>query len=541
MFVTCTRISVFDSLVRKELKSKYNAGNPVLWFRVDSVLKLHVPPQSTKIQRMIGHLSLRNIGLATLVVAVYFVLKALRIFLFPRKGALVEQYPFESTIKLFQAQGYLLDLCYQYFTSEYKRTGKKTFILEVIGLPAFIMTTDVANVTHVLKTNYENYGKAHPMFKDKFQGLLGDGIFNADGQQWFAHRKTSAHLFKLSEFKSTVLDVFNDDLTTVIDYIKSKGQDSFDLHSLMHKFTLDSIAQIAFGMNLGCISDNEVQFANDFDYCTACINDSMVNPFWLFERFCTYNGWKYFCCLWRLNRFASKLIKERRAQVAAAPAGARSDLLTLYLNRDNFSAKGAEEDDDGANKKAGGYSDAFMEPTDQNLRDVILNMVIAGRDTTAQALSWTFYRLCIHPEVQVKVREEVRAAEGKMGAEARNSKGGYTYAFLQQLRYTEAVCNEALRLHPSVPKEGKCVMKGETLPDGTEVKRGDVLSFMPYCMGRDPDLWGPNCLEFVPERFLSMAKPNPFVFTAFQVRALLRLCCFTTLVSLHDTRMMSVS
>jgi cytochrome P450 len=213
-----------------------------------------------------------------------------------------------------------------------------------------------------------------------------------------------------------------------------------------------------------------------------------------------------------------KLIKERRAQVAAAPAGGRNDLLTLYLNRENFYAKGGDEDDDGGKKSAnGGYSDAFMEPTDQNLRDVILNMVIAGRDTTAQALSWTFYRLCIHPEVQNKVREEIRTVQAKLGADATNSSGGYTYAFLQQLRYTEAVCHEALRLYPSVPKEAKCVMKDDVLPDGTQVRKGDIVSFQAYSMGRDPDLWGENCNEFVPERFLTNTKPNPFIFTAFQV------------------------
>ena len=466
----------------------------------------------------LSHITFRNVGLAILVVVLVFVFKAIKIFLFPRPGAVKESYPFQNTIILAQSQEIILEICKKYFDLTYEQTKKKTFLLEVIGLPTFVMTVDVANVTHVLKTNFENYGKSAPIFKNKFQGLLGDGIFNADGQQWFAHRKTSAHLFKLSEFKSTVLDIFNHDLTIAIDYIKSKKNDSFDFQGLMHKFTLESISQIAFGLQLGCISDNEVEFANDFDYCTACINDSMINPFWIFERFFTPGGWRYFAALRRLNKFAAKLIKERRAQVAAAndtTSKPRNDLLSLYLNRDNFSRKD-REDDEGEKKSSGGYSDAFMEPTDQNLRDVILNMVIAGRDTTAQALSWTFYRLCIHPEVQLKVREELRAVAEKTHLSLQ-SPDTYSYAFLQQLRYTEAVCMEALRLHPSVPKEAKCVMQDEVLPDGTQVRKGDILSFQAWSMGRDPTLWGENAMDFVPERFLEQTKPNPFVFTAFQV------------------------
>ena len=478
---------------------------------------------------MLDNHVLRNIGLVSLVIVVIFVLKSLRIFFFPRKGGLPESYPFQNTIILFQSQNIILERCYEYFFDSYKRTGKKTFVLEVIGLPPMVMTIDVANVTHVLKTNFENYGKEGPIFKDKAQGLLGDGIFNADGQQWFAHRKTSAHLFKLSEFKTTVLDIFNHDLTIVIDYIKEKKDKSFDLQSLMHKFTLESISQIAFGLNLGCISDNEVEFANDFDYCTACINDSMVNPFWLFDRYCTYNGWKYFACLRRLNKFSKQVIQERRQQMAKQTSKGRSDLLSLYLDRDNFSRKSDHDEGEGEKKaEGGGYSDTFMEPTDQNLRDVILNMVIAGRDTTAQALSWTFYRLCIHPEVQIKLREEIESITAKFIAEGKtvDLSAGYSYAFLQQLKYTEAVCLEALRLHPSVPKEAKCVMKDEILPDGTPVRKGDILSFQAWSMGRDRDLWGPNAAEFVPERFLGTAKPNPFVFTAFQVCFIYFICSY---------------
>lgn len=473
---------------------------------------------------LLPHMTLRNVGVALIAVVVVFLMKGLKIFFFPRKGALKESYPFHNTILLAKSQNVLLELCLKYFMETNEKTKKKTFLLEVIGLPTFVMTIDVANVTHVLKTNFENYGKDAPIFKAKMQGLLGDGIFNADGQQWFAHRKTSAHLFKLSEFKSTVLDTFNHDLTTVVRYIQAKKGRTFDLHALMHKLTLESISKIAFGIQFGCISDNEVDFANDFDFCTACINDSMTNPFWLFDRYCTPTGWKYFYCLYRLNKFASKLIKERRKQMEVTEHNAnltgRSDLLSLYLNKDSFRKSGGEAEDgeDGKKSASSGYADAFMEPTDQNLRDVILNMVIAGRDTTAQALSWTFYRLCIHPEVQRKVREEIAAVSARSNIFAEE---GYTYAFIQQLKYTEAVCMEALRLHPSVPKEGKCVMKDDILPDGTPVKKGDILSFQAWSMGRDKDLWGENALEFEPERFLNNSKPNPFVFTAFQVRA----CC----------------
>ena len=97
------------------------------------------------------------------------------------------------------------------------------------------------------------------------------------------------------------------------------------------------------------------------------------------------------------------------------------------------------------------------------MRDVVLNFVIAGRDTTAQALSWSFFRLCKHPDIQQRVYDNItdvlRDRPEKL----------LTYELLQEMRYLDAFCMEVqtyitvtnqlmmqvLRLYPSVPKEVK--------------------------------------------------------------------------------------
>ena len=171
----------------------------------------------------------------------------------------------------------------------------------------------------------------------------------------------------------------------------------------------------------------------------------------------------------------------------------------MYLDKENF--------------ETGENDDLFIEPSDKNLRDVILNILIAGRDTTANALSWAFYRLCIHPEIQLKIRQEVSEV---LNSKDSNRSGFLNYEKVSALKYTEAFVMEVLRLHPSVPKEAKTVLKDDVLPDGTVVKRGDVVCFLPWAMGRDPKLWD-DPLEFKPERFLDKPKPSPFIYTAFQV------------------------
>jgi cytochrome P450 len=145
-------------------------------------------------------------------------------------------------------------------------------------------------------------------------------------------------------------------------------------------------------------------------------------------------------------------------------------------------------------------------------------MVIAGRDTTAQALSWAFYRLCLHKNIQDLVRKEVLEEVKKAHGAANNDKFtiALSYECLQQMKYLEAFCMEVLRLYPSVPKEAKSAFNDDTLPDGTKVMKNDIVCFTPWIMGRSTLLWGDDALDFKPERFFNAPKPSPFIFTAFQ-------------------------
>jgi cytochrome P450 len=318
-----------------------------------------------------------------------------------------------------------------------------------------------------------------------------------------------------------------------------------DIHDLLHRFTLESISRIAFGISLGCITNPEVNFAKDFDYCTNCVNDSFLNPMWLLERYFTPKGWKYFFCLFRINRYAKQIITERRNEVAAGKGLNKNDLLTLYLDKDSFkdifSSSSVSSDDTGTSTEKKEHLDTFMEPNDKNLRDVILNMVIAGRDTTAQALSWAFFCFCRYSAVQKKLRDEASRVyressssqgEGKSELDVLSSNdglGSVSFETLQHLKYTEAFCMEVLRLYPSVPKEAKEVSKDDILPDGTPIYVGDLAGFIPYAMGRDKDLWGEDAEEFHPERFLDLpAKHSPFKFIAFQVGNMLLVVLFSS-------------
>ncbi|XP_044983748.1 cytochrome P450 86B1-like [Hordeum vulgare subsp. vulgare] len=209
-------------------------------------------------------------------------------------------------------------------------------------------------------------------------------------------------------------------------------------------------------------------------------------------------------------RGASRRIRERRRddnlpreRATSADSNAdgsdAADLLTRYL---------ACQDEIG---KDGREFDRF-------LRDTTLNLMIAGRDTTSSALTWFFWLLSNNPDVETKVLAELRENLPSSGG-----GGGHhpSAADLKRLAYLHAALSESLRLYPPVLFEHKAGAQPDTLPSGPAVRpwRRVIVSF--YSMGRMEAVWGKDCLEFRPERWLTAAgrlRPEPsYKFVAFNL------------------------
>lgn len=152
----------------------------------------------------------------------------------------------------------------------------------------------------------------------------------------------------------------------------------------------------------------------------------------------------------------------------------------------------------------------------------VMNFMIAGRDTTANLLSWATYCIAQHPEVRDRVEAEVDAVLGAASPGASGSSAGpagdgpsYEQA-TKEMPFLHATCQETLRLYPSVPKDGKYAVADDVLPNGVKIRKGDLVAYLPYAMGRSERLW-PNALDFMPERFLGEgSRPSHYKFTAFQ-------------------------
>lgn len=142
----------------------------------------------------------------------------------------------------------------------------------------------------------------------------------------------------------------------------------------------------------------------------------------------------------------------------------------------------------------------------------MLTLPPLGRDTTAQALTWTFHLLMHHRYTLAKIRQEVQQAlqgqqthHGDAPATPTLQPVDPTLFTPASMPYTLAIFNEALRLYPPIPFEIKQTQSPTTLPDGTFLPQGSVVVWCPWAMNRSRLTWGDDADEFRPERWLVAA------------------------------------
>jgi cytochrome P450 len=268
-----------------------------------------------------------------------------------------------------------------------------------------------------------------------------------------------------------------------------------------------------------------------------------------------------------MDEFAKRVISGRRrtlealekSEPAGTPLGGGGefesssrlgpDLLSRFL--EDAAKKDAADKSTSSTSAAEDKAEARTGGSDQELRDIVLNFMIAGRDTTACALSWTLFELAKCPEAQQKLRAEFDAAVpfptdtpapctggdgSKEGSKEANKGSGVqdvSYEAVATLSYAHAVALEVLRLHPSVPKDLKVAVRADTLPCGTKIPAGCTVMWSPYAMGRDARYWA-DPLAFDPGRFLAaseggeksggqrVAEPSVFQYATFNAGP--RLC-----------------
>ncbi|XVE96466.1 hypothetical protein REPUB_Repub02eG0224400 [Reevesia pubescens] len=306
--------------------------------------------------------------------------------------------------------------------------------------------------------------------------FLGRGIFNVDGDSWrFQKKMASMELGKLS-IRSFAFEIINceikDRLIPLLSSVSaSKEQRALNLQDVFRRFSFDSIFRFSFGLDPRCLelSLPMSEFAKAFDLASKLSAERAMTAsplVWKIKRVLNLGSEKQLKkAIKVINILAKEVISQRRKMG--------------FLNHDDLLSR-------------------FMSTINDEtyLRDIVISFLLAGRDTVASGLTSLFWLLTKHPNVGSAIRREADRVIGQ-------NQELTSFEQLKELHYLQATVYESMRLYPPIQFDSKFCQDDDTLPDGSFLKRGTRVTYHPYAMGRIEEIWGPDCLEFKPERWLT--------------------------------------
>jgi len=326
----------------------------------------------------------------------------------------------------------------------------------------------------VLLTNQRNYRKSD--FLRRILGpLLGDGLLISEGELWRRQRRIAAPAFHAKRIAEFVTAMTSCAAATLERWRSMTGP--FDVATEMLALTLDIVARTMFSIDVG----GEIASLRRLTDIVVALRPSTLDLLGLPEWIPRRQPAAYRRAIAEFEALVSRLLAERRAD-----GRDRGDLLSMLLAaRDPETGEGM---------------------SDRQLRDEILTILLAGHETVANALTWTWYLLARHPEAEARLHEEL---DRVLGARVPG------FADLAELEWTRMVIEEAMRLYPPAHTVSRTAI-GEDRIGGVRVPPGAAITISAYLTHRNPNLW-PNPERFAPERFApeAVAQRHRFAYLPF--------------------------
>ncbi|KAL5583164.1 hypothetical protein UlMin_015606 [Ulmus minor] len=377
------------------------------------------------------------------------------------------------------------NLC-DWYTHLLRKSPTGTIHIHVLGNT---ITSNPENVEYMLKTQFGNFPKGKP-FSTILGDLLGRGIFNVDGDSWKFQRK-------MASLELGSVSVRSYALIPLLSSISRKEEENggiVDLQDVFRRFSFDNICRFSFGLDPGCLklSMPISDFASAFDLASnlSAQRAMTASPaIWKLKRILNIGSEKKLKeAIKMVDEMAYEMINQRRE----AGLNDQRDLLSRFM--------------------------ASIDEDDKYLRDIVVSFLLAGRDTVASALTSFFYLISNYPEVERLIREE-------SGRVMDPDCHVPSFQQMREMHYLHAAVHESMRLYPPIQFDSKFCQDDDVLPDGTFVHGGTRVTYHPYAMGRMEQVWGSDCMEFKPERWLQngvFSPVSPFKYPVFQ--AGLRVC-----------------
>ncbi|KAF8994419.1 cytochrome P450 monooxygenase pc-3 [Cyathus striatus] len=370
-----------------------------------------------------------------------------------------------------------------------------------------VFTFEPDHVKAILAAQFATFEKG-PMAFEQAKSMLGSGVFNSDGDMWKFHRTMTRPFFikdRISDFG--IFATHADEALRQATARLSEGY-PIDFQDLVSRFTLDSATQFLFGTDVKSLGAGLAYPTSSHKPNPPTFNNHPSNRFVA----AFLEGQKSISIrarkgqVWPLAELTRDQMKPNRVVV---------DEFVTPLMEKAISRKQMKNDELDGEK-----TESLLDHLAQQTEDpALVNLLVAGRDTvygiTTDILP---YMPAEHPDIAQRLRDEVL---NKVGATEYPS-----YENIRDMKYLRAFLNEVLRLYPPVPMNSRTANKDTVFESKTPgtlplyIPAGTRVSYSVFVMHRRADLWGPDALEFDPDRFIDkrLAKyltPNPFIFCPF--------------------------
>jgi len=325
-----------------------------------------------------------------------------------------------------------------------------------------LITKDESIVQHVLQKNHRNYHKSK-IQSELLAKYIGQGLLTSNGDYWLKQRRLIQPGFHKKHLESFI-QIMQEEIRSFVGEWseKIKGQ-TININDEMSALTIRVVSRALFSSD---IKPDEIKFiANTVDDLQGAVVKDIRQPFLSWWRKLNGEESKYGQSAKRLYDLIQSKIDHRRKLNAEA-----GDLLDMLL--------GVR------------YEDSNSGMSNQQLIDEILILYAAGYETTANALSWTFYLLDKHPEYKRQLIEEIQSIELSDTVQIDD---------LRQFVFTRQIISESMRLYPPAWIMDRVAIADDNI-NGIPIKKGDVISLYLYGLHHDEKHW-PDAEVFNPKRF----------------------------------------
>ncbi|PMD38765.1 putative cytochrome P450 alkane hydroxylase [Hyaloscypha variabilis F] len=352
-----------------------------------------------------------------------------------------------------------------FFTKHFDQLSP-TAEVKILGGIGYV-TQDPENIEALLSTHFQDF-ELGPRSK-AMRAMIGEGIFTQDGATWKHSREVLRRQFVRMQYQN--LKGFREHLESLIERLNTCSGVT-DLQPMFYRLTLNTTIAMILGQPVESFK-HEIGdlFSKSFDKASL-VTATRVR---LGDMYFLYRPRGFFKACETIKRYTYQFVTDALQREAETPVESEKTSFITELHRDNQDL--------------------------QLVRDQVLNVLIAGRDTTAATLSYAFHLLLRNPNVLKALGHEIDTVVGR--------EKDITRAHIQQMPYLHNVLKETLRLYPPVPINTRFCKKTTALPvgggpDGRSpllVREGMPVAYSVYHMHRRKDLYSPDPLAFRPERW----------------------------------------